>query len=178
MKDDSGETLRVEIVAVNRMARFLMTIFVLLPKNLGWQQCDTDLEHEVDTAWTCHDMSHKLPTHGLWFAEQCSHSKAVYLWFHDFSTFDMLLECNTWIWPLNIDGPKLFDPIMNLDVWLRIIVAMLLTYIGCRWLAATQSFGDLILNALALEFATWQTCTIQESTISDSAPKVLRRIIL
>ena len=29
----------------------------------------------------------------------------------------------------------------------------MLTYIGCRWLAATQSFGDLILNALALEFA-------------------------
>lgn len=65
VKDDSGETLHVEIVAVNRMARFLMTVFVLLPK---------------------------------------------------------------------------------------IIVAMLLAYIGCRWLAATQSFGDLILNALALEF--------------------------
>jgi len=32
----------------------------------------------------------------------------------------------------------------------------MLTYIGCRWLAATQSFGDLILNALALEFAPWR----------------------
>ena len=35
----------------------------------------------------------------------------------------------------------------------KIAVAVMLTYIGCRWLAATQSFGDLILNALALEFA-------------------------
>lgn len=43
-----------------------------------------------------------------------------------------------------------------ISVGLRIIVAMLLAYIGCRWLAATQSFGDLILNALALEFAPWQ----------------------
>eukprot|EP00434_Breviolum_minutum_P000809 symbB.v1.2.000711.t2/scaffold40.1/size395337/15 len=63
--DDSGETLRIEIVAVNQLARALMSLFVVLPK---------------------------------------------------------------------------------------IIVATMLTYIGCRWLAATQSFGDLILNALALEF--------------------------
>ncbi|CAK8990436.1 unnamed protein product [Durusdinium trenchii] len=63
--DDSGETLRVEIVAVSWQARFIVSILVLLPK---------------------------------------------------------------------------------------IVVATLLTYIGCRWLAATQSFGDLILNALALEF--------------------------
>eukprot|EP00439_Symbiodinium_sp_Y106_P022791 s5619_g2.t2 len=34
----------------------------------------------------------------------------------------------------------------------KIGVAFILMLSGCRWLAATQSFGDLILNALALEF--------------------------
>eukprot|EP00438_Fugacium_kawagutii_P025228 Skav230241 [mRNA] locus=scaffold1818:103500:105961:- [translate_table: standard] len=63
--NDSGEILRIEILAVNQTAKCLMTLFVLLPK---------------------------------------------------------------------------------------ICVAVFLAYIGCRWLAATQSFGDLILNALALEF--------------------------
>ena len=33
--DDSGETLRIEIVAVNQLARALMSLFVVLPKNLG-----------------------------------------------------------------------------------------------------------------------------------------------
>merc|ERR1712224_1012172 len=31
-------------------------------------------------------------------------------------------------------------------------ICLLLTHIGCRWLTATESFSDLILNALALEF--------------------------
>ncbi|CAE7759067.1 unnamed protein product, partial [Symbiodinium pilosum] len=34
----------------------------------------------------------------------------------------------------------------------KVAVAFILMFIGCRWLAATQSFADLILNALALEF--------------------------
>ena len=33
--DDSGETLRVEIVAVSWQARFIVSILVLLPKRLG-----------------------------------------------------------------------------------------------------------------------------------------------
>eukprot|EP00435_Cladocopium_sp_Y103_P066348 s42_g28.t1 len=49
-------------------------------------------------------------------------------------------------------GETLRVEIVAVNGMARIIVAMLLTYIGCRWLAATQSFGDLILNALALEF--------------------------
>lgn len=36
----------------------------------------------------------------------------------------------------------------------RFGVCMVLWYVGCRWLNATESFGDLILNALALEFIT------------------------
>lgn len=34
----------------------------------------------------------------------------------------------------------------------KLIVAFALLYVGCRWLVATESFADLILNALALEF--------------------------
>jgi len=34
----------------------------------------------------------------------------------------------------------------------KVCIAIMLTYIGCRWLTATMNFGDLILNALALEF--------------------------
>merc|ERR1719329_2134676 len=36
----------------------------------------------------------------------------------------------------------------------RFGVCMVLWYVGCRWLNATESFADLILNALALEFIT------------------------
>eukprot|EP00931_Biecheleriopsis_adriatica_P100844 TRINITY_DN76085_c0_g1_i1.p1 TRINITY_DN76085_c0_g1~~TRINITY_DN76085_c0_g1_i1.p1 ORF type:complete len:376 (-),score=56.94 TRINITY_DN76085_c0_g1_i1:83-1048(-) len=34
----------------------------------------------------------------------------------------------------------------------KFMIASVLLFIGCRWLAATESFSDLILNALALEF--------------------------
>lgn len=34
----------------------------------------------------------------------------------------------------------------------KLLIVCILTFIGCRWLAATESFSDLILNALALEF--------------------------
>jgi len=34
----------------------------------------------------------------------------------------------------------------------KIIIAVVVLALGCKWLAATESFSDLILNALALEF--------------------------
>jgi len=34
----------------------------------------------------------------------------------------------------------------------RLIMDIALIWIGCRWLVATPSFGDLLLNAIALEF--------------------------
>lgn len=34
----------------------------------------------------------------------------------------------------------------------KLLIAAILMFIGCRWLCATESFSDLILNALALEF--------------------------
>lgn len=34
----------------------------------------------------------------------------------------------------------------------KLIVALVLAYVGSRWFVATESFSDLILNALALEF--------------------------
>mmetsp|Transcript_61711 Transcript_61711/g.133707 ORF Transcript_61711/g.133707 Transcript_61711/m.133707 type:complete len:345 (-) Transcript_61711:123-1157(-) len=34
----------------------------------------------------------------------------------------------------------------------RFVIACILLWLGCRWLAATESFSDLLLNAVALEF--------------------------
>lgn len=34
----------------------------------------------------------------------------------------------------------------------RLVITLILCYIGCRWLAATNNFTDLVLNAVALEF--------------------------
>lgn len=34
----------------------------------------------------------------------------------------------------------------------RWIIDIYILWLGCRWLAATPSFGDLLLNAVALEF--------------------------
>lgn len=42
--------------------------------------------------------------------------------------------------------------IFTLVVVPKAIIAVILIYIGSRWLVATESFSDLILNALALEF--------------------------
>ncbi|CAJ1360143.1 unnamed protein product [Effrenium voratum] len=55
----------------------------------------------------------------------------------------------------------------------KMVVAVCLTIIGCRWLAATQSFGDLILNALALEFVI----NIDELMYEAFTPLSLRQVI-
>merc|ERR1712061_268244 len=34
----------------------------------------------------------------------------------------------------------------------RLIIDIALIWLGCRWLVATASFSDLLLNAMALEF--------------------------
>merc|ERR1712190_387168 len=34
----------------------------------------------------------------------------------------------------------------------RILIDLVLLWLGCRWLAATASFSDVLLNAIALEF--------------------------
>ncbi|CAJ1364218.1 unnamed protein product [Effrenium voratum] len=53
------------------------------------------------------------------------------------------------------------------------VVALVLLVIGCRWLAATQSFADLILNALALEFVI----NIDELMYEAFTPRSLRNVI-
>jgi len=52
----------------------------------------------------------------------------------------------------------------------KLVIAVLLWYIGCRWLAATQSFSDLILNALSLEFII----NIDELVYDNFAPRSLK----
>ena len=153
VKDDSGETLHVEIVAVNRMARFLMTVFVLLPKRLGdsakVMSTDVDLSMEqcccgFTSALACKGLNQRnLNLFDTIYCTQVTHKTTC-------------LVTRVWFrWYLMHMGKCVSEQLV-ISVGLRIIVAMLLAYIGCRWLAATQSFGDLILNALALEFAPWQ----------------------
>ncbi|CAJ1443387.1 unnamed protein product [Effrenium voratum] len=55
----------------------------------------------------------------------------------------------------------------------KMVVALVLLVIGCRWLAATQSFADLILNALALEFVI----NIDELMYEAFTPRSLRNVI-
>mmetsp|Transcript_45226 Transcript_45226/g.96615 ORF Transcript_45226/g.96615 Transcript_45226/m.96615 type:complete len:374 (-) Transcript_45226:36-1157(-) len=42
--------------------------------------------------------------------------------------------------------------IVTLVILPRALITMVLTWLGCRWLLATNNFADLILNAVALEF--------------------------
>lgn len=51
----------------------------------------------------------------------------------------------------------------------KVLVTLVLTFIGCRWLCATESFSDLILNALALEFVIG----IDEIVYGNFAPQQL-----
>jgi hypothetical protein len=71
--------------------------------------------------------------------------------------------------------------IVHLATWTRVLIyvlviipkcliACILMFIGCRWLAATESFADLILNALALEFVI----DIDEFMYEKFAPEVMR----
>lgn len=52
----------------------------------------------------------------------------------------------------------------------KTLITIFLLYVGCRWLTATESFSDLILNALALEFVI----LIDESCYDAFAPKMLK----
>lgn len=52
----------------------------------------------------------------------------------------------------------------------KFLIAVLLLYIGCQWLCATESFSDLILNALALEFVI----AVDELMYDVFAPAVLQ----
>lgn len=55
----------------------------------------------------------------------------------------------------------------------KLIVAFALAYIGCKWFVATESFADLILNALALEFVIG----IDEFMFDNFAPERMRERI-
>mmetsp|Transcript_27008 Transcript_27008/g.57503 ORF Transcript_27008/g.57503 Transcript_27008/m.57503 type:complete len:303 (+) Transcript_27008:252-1160(+) len=55
----------------------------------------------------------------------------------------------------------------------KLVIVVVLTYVGCVWLTATQSFADLILNALALEFVI----QIDEALYEYFFPKANREAI-
>lgn len=52
----------------------------------------------------------------------------------------------------------------------KLLIAAILMFIGCRWLCATESFSDLILNALALEFVIG----VDELVYDNFAPQAMK----
>lgn len=48
----------------------------------------------------------------------------------------------------------------------RIVSVTLLTFLGCRWLVATNSLDDVLLNALALEFMMTLKYLLYETLVS------------
>jgi len=55
----------------------------------------------------------------------------------------------------------------------KLCIAGFLMFIGCRWLCATESFSDLILNALALEFVIG----VDELVYQNFAPQRMQDLI-
>jgi len=48
--------------------------------------------------------------------------------------------------------PMWFKLFLSCVLILRILIAALLCWLGCRWLASTTDLGDVLSNAVALEF--------------------------
>jgi len=55
----------------------------------------------------------------------------------------------------------------------RLIIAIYLLVLGCRWLSASANFGDMVLNALALVFVT----DIDEALYDSVLPAALKKQI-
>jgi hypothetical protein len=49
----------------------------------------------------------------------------------------------------------------------RLVIALALLWLGCRWLAATNDFADLVLNAVALEFVVLLKDLLYSSLVPD-----------
>mmetsp|Transcript_42886 Transcript_42886/g.97814 ORF Transcript_42886/g.97814 Transcript_42886/m.97814 type:complete len:373 (-) Transcript_42886:46-1164(-) len=47
----------------------------------------------------------------------------------------------------------------------RLVVTLVLLWLGCRWLTATESFADIILNALALTFLIDLNCLLYRTVM-------------
>lgn len=57
----------------------------------------------------------------------------------------------------------------------RLGVSAVLLWLGCRWLTATSSFSDLILNAVALEFIVGTKDLLFDRLVSNRNKRELRR---
>jgi len=49
----------------------------------------------------------------------------------------------------------------------RLLMSSYLLFLGCRWLAATNDFTDLVLNAVALEFVVFLKDLLYNSLVPD-----------
>lgn len=70
-------------------------------------------------------------------------------------------------------GVKLL--VTTLVVLPRTLISLVLLWLGCRWLTATTSFEDLILNAVALEFVVATKDLLYERLVSNRNKREVQR---
>mmetsp|Transcript_111 Transcript_111/g.236 ORF Transcript_111/g.236 Transcript_111/m.236 type:complete len:412 (+) Transcript_111:39-1274(+) len=60
----------------------------------------------------------------------------------------------------------------------RYLIDVYLLWLGCRWLAATPSFGDLLLNAVALEFILLLKDTLYAGVVPDRNKRATQNTLI
>lgn len=59
-----------------------------------------------------------------------------------------------------------------------LVMNLVLLWIGCRWLVATLGFGEILLNAIALEFVLFLHEIIYHAAVPMSLRKQLERVVI
>ncbi|CAJ1342000.1 unnamed protein product [Effrenium voratum] len=68
--------------------------------------------------------------------------------------------------------------IMSTCIVPRYLIDIYLLWLGCRWLAATPSFGDLLLNAVALEFILLLKDTLYAGVVPDRNKRTTQNTLI
>ncbi|CAK9115619.1 unnamed protein product [Durusdinium trenchii] len=68
--------------------------------------------------------------------------------------------------------------LMSTCVLPRYFINVYLLWLGCRWLAATPSFGDLLLNAVALEFILLLKDTLYAGVVPDRNKRATQNTLI
>jgi len=53
----------------------------------------------------------------------------------------------------------------------RFLITLLLVWVGCRWLSATNDFGNLVFNGVGLEFVLLTKDMVYKALVSDRAQR-------
>lgn len=68
--------------------------------------------------------------------------------------------------------------LMSTCILPRYVIDVYLLWLGCRWLAATPSFGDLLLNAVALEFILLLKDTLYAGVVPDRNKRATQNTLI